>query len=172
MDVSDKKSLLDFDYLHNLEFVEANGLGGYASGTFSGAHSRKYHGLLVAALRPPVERVMVVSKIEETIIYNDHSFELGCNQFPGALYPMGFRYLSSFRREMFPEWEYQVKGITIRKTIATVYGEHTTLVLYEVIDAPDKFTLMLKPFYASRNIHQLSHANSYFGEPYIFEKGV
>lgn len=172
MDASANKSHLDFDYLHNLEYVEANGLGGYCSGTFSGAHSRKYHGLLVSALRPPVERVMVVSKIQETIIDGAQSLELGCNQFPGALYPMGFRYVSGFRREMFPEWEFQVKGIKIRKTIAAVFGEHTTLVLYEVIEAPDKFAMLLQPFYASRSIHHLSHANSYFGEPYIFEKGI
>jgi predicted glycogen debranching enzyme len=172
MDTADRKSHLDFDYLHNLEYVEANGLGGYSSGTFSGAHSRKYHGLLVSALRPPVERVLVVSKIDETIAYQDHSFELGCNQFPGALHPTGFRYLTSYRHKMFPEWEFRVKGFAIRKTIATVYDEHTTLVLYEVIDAPDKFTFLLQPFYASRSIHHLSHANSYFGEPYIFDKGV
>lgn len=172
MDTSDKNSLLDFDYLHQFEYVEANGLGGYSSGTFSGAHSRKYHGLLIAALNPPVERTVVVSKIDETILFNDASYGLGCNQFPGALHPTGFTYLTSFRRELFPEWEYSVKGITIRKTIAAVYGENTTLVLYEVLDAPDKFTLSLQPFYASRRIHELSHANSYFGEPFIFDKGI
>jgi predicted glycogen debranching enzyme len=172
MDTSDVNSLLDFDHLHQLEYVEANGLGGYASGTFSGAHSRKYHGVLVAALKPPVDRVVIVSKLDETILLNDIAFELGCNQFPGTLYPTGFKYISGFKRDIFPEWLFKVKGITIRKTIAAVYGENTTLVLYEVLEAPEKFTFLVQPFYASRGIHYLTRANSYFGEPYIFEKGV
>src|SRR5690606_195200 len=137
----------DFDLLHRLEYVEANGLGGYASGTFSGAHSRKYHGLLVAALKPPVQRAVVVSKIEETITSSEGVAELGCNQFPGVLHPFGVRYLVSFERSVFPQWTYHVHGISIRKTIAAIHGEHTTVVTYEVIEAPERFTLHLRPFY-------------------------
>lgn len=162
----------DFDLLHRLEYVEANGLGGYASGTFSGAHSRKYHGLLVAALKPPVQRAVVVSKIEETITSSEGVAELSCNQFPGVLHPFGVRYLVSFERSVFPQWTYHVHGISIRKTIAAIHGEHTTVVTYEVIEAPERFTLHLRPFYASRDIHHLSHNNAYIGQHYIFDNGV
>ena len=162
----------DFDLLHSLEYVEANGLGGYASGTFSGAHSRKYHGLLVAALKPPVQRAVVVSKLEETITSDEGVVELGCNQFPGVLHPFGVRYLVSFERSVFPQWTYHANGVTLKKTIAAIHGEHTTVVTYEVLDARDKFTLQLRPFYASRDIHHLSRKNAYIGQHYIFDNGV
>jgi predicted glycogen debranching enzyme len=163
---------LDFEKVHSLEYVEANGLGGFASGTFSGAHSRKYHGLLVASLQPPVERRVIVSKIDETLFIDGEYYHLGCNQFPGALYPFGIQYLADFRRGLFPEWTFKVKGVTIRKTIAAVYGENTTLLLYEVLDAPDKFSVELQPFYSCRDFHSLTHQNEFIGKPYIFEKGV
>jgi predicted glycogen debranching enzyme len=164
--------VLDFKHVHSREYVEANGLGGYASGTFSGAHSRKYHGLLVASLQPPVERHVVVSKIDESIMLDDQYYHLGCNQFPGALYPFGVQYLASFQHDFFPEWTYSVKGITIRKTIAAIHGENTTLVVYEVLEAADKFLFDLRPFYSCRNFHCLSHSNEFIGKPYIFDKGV
>jgi predicted glycogen debranching enzyme len=172
MENTPSNEFLDFRYIHDLEYVEANGLGGYAAGTFSGAHSRKYHGLLVASLKPPVQRVVVVSKIDETLRLGDEEFQLGCNQFPGALHPFGVQYLSSFKRDLFPEWVFQVRGVTIRKTLAAIYGENTTVVLYEVLEAPGKFTMELQPFYASRDIHHLTKANRYIGEHYIFDKGV
>jgi predicted glycogen debranching enzyme len=163
---------IDFALLHSLEYVEANGLGGFASGTFSGAHSRKYHGLLVAALAPPVERHVVVSKIDETIFIDGEYHHLGCNQFPGTLYPFGVQYLSEFNRDLFPQWTYKVKGVVLRKTIAAVYGENTTLILYEVLEASEKFLIDLKPFYSCRDFHHLSHHNESIGRPFIFDKGV
>ena len=168
----DTNGFLDFNHLHRLEYVEANGLGGFASGTMSGAHSRKYHGLLVASLKPPVQRVVVVSKIDETISLNNEYFDLGCNQFPGALHPQGFQFLHSYSRALFPEWIYTVKGVTIKKTIAAVYGQNTTLVLYEVLSAPGKFQFLLKPFYASRDMHHTAHANDHICQHYIFQKGT
>jgi predicted glycogen debranching enzyme len=172
MDIKDKNKFADFDQVHALEYVETNGLGGFASGTFSGAHSRKYHGLLVASLQPPVERNVIVSKIDETICIDGEYFHLGCNQFPGTIYPNGVQYLSSFKRDLFPEWIYKVKGITLRKTLAAIHNENTTVVLYEVLEAADKFTMDLQPFYSCRDFHSLAHANEHMGRPYIFEKGV
>ncbi len=172
MNTSEENQVLDFQTLHNLEWLESNGLGGYSSGTFSAAHSRKYHGLLVASLQPPVKRVVVVSKLEETIRFENESYNLGCNQFPGTLYPFGIQYITDYNHELFPQWTYQVKGITLRKTVAAVNGENTTLVLYEVIDAPDKFSMELQPFYASRDIHHLAKANDYIGQHFIFDRGI
>lgn len=172
MDTSDNSDPLDFKQLNSREYVEANGLGGFSSGTFSGAHSRKYHGLLVASLNPPVQRTVVVSKMDETVFINNEYFHLGCNQFPGTLYPFGVQYLTAFDRKLFPEWTYEVKGIRIKKTIAAIYGENTTVVLYEVLEAPDKFQFELQPFYNSRDFHSIAKANEHIGHPYIFEKGT
>ena len=172
MITSDENLVLDFQTLHGLEWLESNGLGGYAAGTFSGAHSRKYHGLLVASLKPPVQRVVVVSKLEETIVIENDHFHLGCSQFPGTLYPFGVQYITSYSREPFPQWTFYVKGVSIRKTIAAVHGENTTVVLYEVLEAPDKFTMQLQPFYASRDIHHLARSNDYIGQHFLFNRGV
>ena len=63
------------------EWLVTNGLGGYASGTISGAHTRRYHGLLVAALRPPLERTVLVAKVDTTAYYGDEIYPLFANEF-------------------------------------------------------------------------------------------
>src|SRR6478735_7299198 len=94
--------LNDFEKASALEWLESNGLGGYASGTVAGALTRRYHGLLIAALEPPVKRTVLLSKLDETIVVNDRKpgppqrYELGANQYPGAVYPTGYRYLEKF----------------------------------------------------------------------------
>src|SRR3954469_9974244 len=95
-------SLHDFSFCRSLEWIETNGLGGYASDTVSGAHSRRYHGLLVAATHPPVGRMVLVSKLEETIVVGDTRFELSSNQYPGAVHPQGYQHLVNFERLFFP----------------------------------------------------------------------
>ena len=90
----DSKTLSNFDKARNLEWLETNGLGGYASGTVSGAHSRKYHGLLVAALHPPVGRTVLLHKLDETVIVNKNGtetrYELSSKQYAGAIHPNGY----------------------------------------------------------------------------------
>ncbi len=147
-----------FERLSELEWIETNGLGGWASSTVSGAHSRRYHGLLVAATRPPVGRTVLVSKLEETVVLEDARFELGCNRYPGAIHPRGFEHLTAFRRDLFPEFEYQAGAVRLRKTVAAVWGENTTLVIYEVLEAPAKLALELRPFATWRDFHALGPA--------------
>ena len=92
----DKQTTKNFDKAIELEWLETNGLGGWASSTIVGANTRRYHGLLVAATQPPVGRTVLLSKLDETIVENDERFELGCNQYPGAVHPSGFEFLESF----------------------------------------------------------------------------
>lgn len=165
-------SLQDFSIAGNLEWLETNGLGGYASSTVSGAHTRKYHGLLVAATRPPVGRMLMVSKLDETIVAGDDRFELSANQYPGAVHPQGFRYLQSFRRDFFPVFHYKVGEITLKKTIAAIHGENTTVILYEVVEATSSFDLELLPLYACRDFHSLTHANDAIGQNYLFTNNI
>ena len=81
--------LHDLDRASELEWLETNGLGGFASGTAAGLNTRRYHGLLTAALNPPTGRTVFVNKLEETIIIDGRSFALGVNRFPGAVAPQG-----------------------------------------------------------------------------------
>jgi predicted glycogen debranching enzyme len=173
MSISFGKSLTqNFDEAIRREWLETNGLGGWASSTIAGAHTRRYHGLLVAATHPPVGRMVLLSKLDETIVLSGQRFELGCNRYPGAIHPRGFQYLQSFSREFFPVFEYEVSGVQLRKTIAAVNGENTTLVLYEVLQAPATFLLELRPFVAYRDYHSTTHANDFIRHEAHFNNGL
>jgi predicted glycogen debranching enzyme len=103
--VLDKSVRRDLDQAPGREWLETNGLGGWASSTVSGAHSRKYHGMLVAATQPPVGCMVMLSKLDESLIVNGKRFELGANCYPDAIYPRGYLYLDSCRWQRRDEEE-------------------------------------------------------------------
>src|SRR6478736_9483620 len=79
------------------EWLETNGLGGWAGSSITGCNTRRYHGLLVAATKPPTERMVLLSKLDETLIVNNERFELGTNRYDGDhIHPQGYQFLSSF----------------------------------------------------------------------------
>ena len=149
----------DFENAASREWLEANGLGGWASGTIAGCHTRRYHGLLVAATRPPVGRMVLLSKLPETLEVGGERFELDTNRYAGAVNPRGYERLSNFALEPMPTFIYEAGGVKLRKTITAIHGENTTVVSYEVLDAPSAFTLELRPLIAYRDDHALQHAN-------------
>jgi predicted glycogen debranching enzyme len=149
----------DFDAASSREWLEANGLGGWASGTISGAHTRRYHGLLVAATHPPGGRMVLLSKLPETLAVEGERFELDANRFEGAVHPQGFRLLRRFELDPFPTFIYEAGGARLRKTIAAIHGENTTVILYEVERAKGPVTVELRPLVAYRDYHGLQHAN-------------
>ena len=79
----------DLDSALRREWLETNGLGGFASSTILGLNTRRYHGLLTAATHPPVGRVVLLSKLEETLTLHGERFDLCCNEYPGVVYPQG-----------------------------------------------------------------------------------
>ena len=162
----------NYDDAIKKEWLETNGLGGWASSTIIGANTRRYHGLLVAATKPPVGRTVLVSKLDETIVVNNQRFELGCNQFPNMVHPHGYRFLQSFAKELFPMFNYVASGVHLKKTVAAVHGENTTLVMYEVLEAPSPFMLELQPFIAARDFHSLGHANDAIASDASFRDGI
>lgn len=165
-------TLTDFGQSGSLEWLETNGLGGYASATVAGSHSRRYHGLLVAAMNPPVGRTIVLSKLEETIVMGDQKYELSANQYPGTLHPQGFTFLKSFERGFFPQFEYEAGGVRIRKTICMVQDENTTVIVFEVLASPQSFKLNLSPLCSSRDYHGLCKANDSMYTGFLFENGL
>jgi predicted glycogen debranching enzyme len=143
---------------HRREWLETNGIGGFASSTITGANTRRYHGLLTAALHPPVGRNVLLSKLEETIFLNGERFELGVNLYQGAVHPHGNQYLKGFRLDPFPIFTYEVGGVEIEKRVFMVHGENTTVVEYEVLGSTP-CTLELRPLIAFRDYHSTTHAN-------------
>jgi predicted glycogen debranching enzyme len=163
----DRDTLQDFERASRLEWLETDGMGGWAGSSVSGAHTRRYHGLLVAATRPPLGRKVLLSKLDETLHIGRESFELGTNRYRGeVVHPRGHRFLAGFTRDLFPVWEIETGPVRLEKTVAAVHGSipgggGTTLVLWEVVEAPEPFTLELQPFVAARDLHALTTANRY-----------
>ncbi|MDX2250181.1 MAG: amylo-alpha-1,6-glucosidase [Bacteroidia bacterium] len=154
------------------EWLETNGLGGYSCSTVINANTRRYHGLLIAATRPPVGRMVMVSKLEDKVIAGEKTYHLSSNKYRGTIYPTGYIFQKEFKRDIFPEFLYQTNGIEMRKTIVALQGENTVLVLYEVLRANKNFTLELKPLLGARGHHELSHFNHRINPVAIFEDGI
>jgi predicted glycogen debranching enzyme len=143
------------------EWLETNGIGGFASSTIIGLNTRRYHGLLTAATNPPVGRLLLLSKLEETLILDGQRFELSANQYPGVIYPQGYRYLKHFRLDPFPIFTYEVGCIEIEKAVFMIHGESSTVVAYTVKgERQGKVTLELHPLIAFRDYHSTTHENA------------
>ncbi len=159
-----KETCGDLDAALRREWLETNGLGGFASSTMIGLNTRRYHGLLVAATRPPVGRLVLLSKLEETLFIEGHPVDLSANRYPGAVHPQGFRYLKEFRLDPFPVFTYDVEGIEIEKTVFMIHSENSTVVQYELkknnhLERPKTIWLELKPLIAFRDYHSTTHEN-------------
>jgi len=156
----------DFDKSSKLEWLETNGIGGFSSGTISGANTRRYHGLLTAATRPPLGRVTMLSKFEETLIIGESRYELSANQFPNTIYPQGYQYLKNFRLDPFPVWNFQIAGVEIEKKIFMLHGSNTTVVQFRVKSSNLKIQLELKPLLSFSDYHHLQCENADFDARY------
>jgi predicted glycogen debranching enzyme len=149
----------DLEAARRREWLETDALGGFASSTLLGLNTRRYHGLLVASLRPPVERYVLLSKLEETLVIGERRFELGVNQYPGAVHPEGYRYLEEFRLDPFPVWVYRVEGVELEKSLCMLQGENSTVVQYRVRAPAEGLRLEVRPLLAFRDYHSLTHEN-------------
>jgi predicted glycogen debranching enzyme len=124
------------DVLHRREWLVTNGLGGYASGTLGGVPSRRYHGLLVAALPNPAGRVMMLSSLAEQIKLPDHTrADLG---WVAPVYASGRTLaLVDFQLELgLPVWRFSGFGVTIERRVFLAYGHNTTFVTYRLVEGP------------------------------------
>lgn len=167
-----KEELQDYIESTKREWLVTNGLGGWASGTLSGTHTRRYHSLLTAALHPPVGRQVLVSKFSESIITAKGVTEIDSNNFNGVIHPKGYQYITHFEQDVLPSFIYEIGLIKLRKTIGMQYEHNTTFIIYEVLDAPERFTLRCKPFVACRDYHWLSKANDNIRWSYAFSEGL
>jgi predicted glycogen debranching enzyme len=147
------------------EWLETNGLGGFASSTIIGLNTRRYHGLLVAATKPPVGRLVLLSKLEETLFIDGKGFDLSANRYPGVIHPQGFHYLAQFRLDPFPVFTYEVESIEIEKCIFMIHGENSTVIRYQLTknnhpESSKDIRLEIRPLIAFRDYHGTTHENS------------
>lgn len=143
------------------EWLLTNGLGGYAASSLCGANTRRYHGLLVAALNPPAQRVVAVSKVEETVFVGSEQASISSNQYPDVVHPQGFQYLKSFERRPLPTMNFSACGAALQKTVFMPQGSNTTVLEYRNT-GQCAFQLRISPWLLWRDYHSLMRENAFF----------
>ena len=136
------------------EWLVTNGLGGYASGTIVGAITRRYHGLLVAALPAPLGRVMLLNHISERLRFDDYTTEwLGAHGLDGRLAQAeGARHLVEFRLDAgLPTWRYRVRGLVVERTVLMPYRQNSVHVTYRLVEGNQSLRLTLRPLLGFRS---------------------
>jgi len=154
-----------------LEWLHTNGAGAYASSTLAGMHTRRYHGLLVAALDPPRGRHVFLSHVDASVTRivsagapssrpsSRPKWELGKHQFPGVDPETSPFYLERFDQDPLPRWTYGVAGGKLEVTLALVRGENAVVLRYAFREGSGEpaapLLLTLRPLLAARSFHHL-----------------
>ncbi|KAB2880612.1 glycogen debranching protein [bacterium] len=155
-----RETCSDYYFATQKEWLETNGIGGFASSTIIGANVRRYHGLLVASLKPPTHRFVLLSKLEENISINGKTYEFSTNQYPFIIYPEGHKNIERFEYDVYPRFIYRFNDTIIEKSVIMLHGENSTIIRYRVVKSEQPVTLTVRPLCAFRDYHSLSHENS------------
>jgi predicted glycogen debranching enzyme len=145
------------------EWLTTNGIGGYASATVSGMLTRRYHGLLVAALKPPLGRTLMLSKLDETLTYDGSEYELFANRWSdGTVSPRGFLNLERFNLDgTIPVWRFACANAVMEKRIWMKQGANTTYIRYTLSRATSPVTLSIKALVNYRDYHGTTRADDW-----------
>jgi predicted glycogen debranching enzyme len=155
------------------EWLVTNGVGGFASGTVAGSATRRYHGLLVAALNPPGGRTFLAAGLDEIVGVGDQTYPLATHRWAsGAVAPQGYLLIKNFRLDgAVPVWTYQA-GARIEKSIWMRHGENTTYIQYTLLESASPVTLELKALVNYRDFHASTHAGDWRMRIEAAENGV
>ena len=135
------------------EWLITNGIGGFAASTDKGGmNTRRYHGLLIAALQPPHLRTMILSKVDESIDVNGKKYQLFTNDSNGTL-SNGYKYQKDFQKEIVPIYSFAVDGVRIQKTISMIHGKNAVVVVYKIANKKATTKLQLTPLVNFRDFH-------------------
>ena len=147
--------LSNFEDALTKEWLITNGLGGYSSTTILGVNTRKYHGLLVAALRPPSERTVCLAKLDEEVQLNK-IYLLGANEFNGAVYPKGFIHLKEFSISPFPKYTYNIEALQLEKTLFMPYEKNAVVATYKIQNMNNNWVkIRIFPLLTCRHFHNV-----------------
>jgi len=151
-----QETLSRFEETIQKEWLVTNGLGGYASSTVLGVNTRKYHGLLVAALHPPGDRTVCLTKLDEEAYVGNNIYPLGANEFHGKIFPQGYLFLKEFSISPFPRYVYKAEGVEVRKTIFMPREKNAIAVIYNVLNE-NGFDVKTRifPLLSCRHFHQV-----------------
>jgi predicted glycogen debranching enzyme len=147
----------------SMEWLVTNGIGGFASGTVAGLLTRRYHGLLIAALKPPLGRMLMASKLDDTVEYDGRFYPIYSNRWADILVePHGYRHIERFHLDgMIPVWTYTFGGAHLEKRIWMQPGANTTYVSYFLRQATSSMTLTTRAMANYRDIYAETHAGDW-----------
>ena len=156
-----KSELVNLEYSLKREIIAANESGAYCNTSIVTCNTRRYHGLLAV----PVQELgggkyMLLSALDESLILGGKQFNLGIHCYGDTYEPRGHKYIVDFDAAPVPVVTYKVGGILFTKTIMMVPDNDQVLIKYELLQAPSKVTLALKPFLAFRSVHSLTSQNA------------
>ena len=156
------------------EWLVTNGIGGYASGTISGLLTRTYHGLLLATLQPPVGITLMLTKLDETVTYNDASYPLHTNRWAdGTVAPDGYQNIESFYLDgTTPVWVYACADALVEKRVWMQQGDNTTYVRYTMLRGSLPLNLTLKALVNYRDRHSTTNSRDLLYEIANQEQGI
>lgn len=157
----DKADCRDLDYALNLEWLETNGRGGFASGTVAGANTRRYHAVLLITRQPPVDRFVLVNHLEEWVEFDGRVIPLSTNLYPGAVHPAGYAACSKFSSTPWPTWTFECGSVSIQRELVCVQGRDLVIVRWTLIGTdPRPAILRVRPMLSGRDSHRTHHENN------------
>jgi predicted glycogen debranching enzyme len=145
------------------EWLEADGLGGYAFGRIDGVRTRRYHAVLAVATTPPTGRIVLVNGLDAWVETPDGKFALTSQRYaPDVTHPDGAARIVSFTRDPWPTWTYALpNGLEIIHELVAVRGAPLTALSWR-LNAPEDARLIVQPYLSGRDIHATHHANAAF----------
>ncbi|MEG4281771.1 amylo-alpha-1,6-glucosidase [Microcoleus sp. A006_D1] len=153
----------NLDSAESREWLVTNGIGGYASGTIANLLTRRYHGLLVAALKPPLGRTLMLAKLDETAVYADRAYPLYTNRWADStIEPHGYNCIESFHLEgTTPVWRFALADAILEKRIWMQQGANTTYIQYCLHRASQPIALAVKALVNYRDYHHTTRAGDW-----------
>jgi len=146
------------------EWLEADGLGGFASGTASGIRTRRYHALLLTARTPPTGRLVLVHGFDAFVETATGRFALSSQAYaPGVVHPDGASRIEGFAHDPWPRWTFALPdGTRLSQEIVVPKEASAVAVVWRVLSGAGPFSLEVRPFLSGRDYHSLHHENQEF----------
>ena len=152
----DREICRDYARSSALEWLVGNETGGYSMGTVAGVNTRRYHGLLIAALDPPAQRCVTLSKIDEQVDCDSVTYDLAVNAFADGVRPCGYELLDLFRLDPYPIWVWTLDGASFIKRTFLIRGKPAVAIQYS---CSKPCLVKARPLIACRDYHSAAHAN-------------
>ncbi len=147
----------------SLEWLEADGLGGFASGTVPGIRTRRYHALLLAASTPPTGRSVLVNGLEVWALTESRAIPLSSHLYaPNVVHPDGVERISRFEAEPWPRWEFRLEEGTIGHEVFVPHRAPVVVLSWRLMEPEKRVRLMVRPLLSGRDPHTLHRENPTF----------